>query len=219
MTGKDSFSLRINTRTPVRQNYSGDLQCKPDLGTLLLINTCDIEAYVAGVVKAEGGLGKNPEYIRTQAIIARTYMYRYFDKHIADGYNMCDNTHCQAFNGMTSDSTINSAVLSTEGLVILGSDSTLIISAFHSNCGGETSPSENVWLTGQPYLKKVRDTHCLSSRNARWQKSFSISDWIGYLKNSGLSERSGKCIIVKFFTADPFERIQGGYIFITSPAN
>jgi len=187
VTGKDSFSLRVNTSTPVRQNYTGDLQCRPDLGTLLLINTSDIDAYIAGVVKAEGGPGKNPEYIRTQAIIARTYMYRYFDKHISDGYNLCDNTHCQAFNGVTSDSSINSAAISTEGLVILGPDSTLVISAFHSNCGGETSPSEDVWLTGQPYLKKVRDIHCLSSHNARWQKSFSISDWISYLKKSGLS--------------------------------
>jgi stage II sporulation protein D len=184
-TGDDSFSLRINGNLPVRQYYSGDLKCFPDLGTLVMINICDIERYIAGVVKAEGGSWKNKEYFKTQAVIARTYMYKYFDKHLADRYNVCDNTHCQAFNGSSSDTLINSAALETKGLVILDKDSTLIISAFHSNCGGETSSSEDVWLTNQPYLKSVIDPYCLSSRNAIWRVSFSLKDWFEFIKKSG----------------------------------
>jgi stage II sporulation protein D len=184
-TGNDSFSLRVNMSVPVRQTYSGDLQCFPDLGTLVFINICDIEKYISGVVKAEGGSGKNEEYFKSQAVIARTYMYKYFDKHLADRYNVCDNTHCQAFNGVSSDSLINRAAYDTKGLVILDKDSTLIISAFHSNCGGETASSEDVWLTSQPYLKSVVDTFCLSSRNARWEKSMRLIDWLEYLKKSG----------------------------------
>jgi stage II sporulation protein D len=189
-TGNDFFSIRINKNTPVRQNYSGDLQCFPDLGTLVLINNCNIEQYISGVVKAEGGSGKNEEYFKTQAIIARTYMYKYFDKHMTDGYNVCDNTHCQAFNGVSSDTLINRAALGTAGQVILAPDSTLIISAFHSNCGGETSSSEDVWLTSQPYLKSVVDPYCLSSRNSTWEKRLSLNDWVDYLKKSGYSGNS-----------------------------
>jgi stage II sporulation protein D len=190
-TGNDTFSLSGNEKVPAIRYYSGELQCKPDLGTLLLINTCDIESYIAGVVETEGGHGKNAEYFKTQAVIARTYMYRHLEKHILDGFNLCDNTHCQAFNGLTSDSVIIGATLAAKGLVILGADSTLIISAFHSNCGGETLSSENVWLTGQPYLKKVTDNYCTSSRNAKWRKSISISDWLAYLRSSGLSAKPG----------------------------
>ena len=69
-TGNDFFSLRINDGIPVRQYYSGDLKCYPDLGTLVMINNCDVERYIAGVVKAEGGSGRNKEYFKTQAIIA-----------------------------------------------------------------------------------------------------------------------------------------------------
>ena len=47
------------------------------------INQVDIEEYIAGVVRAEGR--KNKEYIKTQAILARTYLYKYIDKHIIDG--------------------------------------------------------------------------------------------------------------------------------------
>lgn len=183
--GDDSFTLRVNTQTPTRQNYNGDLKCLPDLGTLVLINTCDMETYIAGVVRAEGGYGKNIEYLKTQAVIARTYMYRHFDKHINDGYNLCDNTHCQAYNGITADTAINHAAKETTGMVILGPDSTLIISAFHSNCGGETSPSEDVWLTGQSYLRKVTDPYCRTSRNATWQQNVSLNEWITCLRKNG----------------------------------
>ena len=186
-TGNDSFSLRVNGSTPVRQYYSGDLRCFPDLGTLVLINTCDVEKYIAGVVKAEGGSGKNIEYFKSQAVITRTYMYRYLIKHKSDGYNLCDNTHCQAFNGSSSDSILNKAALETKGLVILDHDSLLIISAFHSNCGGETASSEDVWLSSQTYLRKVVDPYCINSKNAIWQKKFSVNEWMEFITKSGYS--------------------------------
>jgi stage II sporulation protein D len=187
MTGDDNFSLRTVVNGTPEQYYSGDLQCFPDLGTLMLINTCDIENYLEGVVKAEGGNGKDEEYFKTQAVIARTYTFRYFNKHLADRYNLCDNTHCQAFNGLIRDRTITKAVLDTKGLVIVDPDSNLIISAFHSNCGGETSPSEFVWVTDQPYLKKIIDPYCLKSKNATWQKRISLKEWVEYLRKNGYS--------------------------------
>jgi len=187
-TGNDFFSLRANGINPVRQTYSGDLKCFPDLETIVLINICDIEKYIAGVVMAEGGNGKNVEYFKSQAVIARTYLYKYFDKHSSDGYNVCDNTHCQAFNGLSPDTIINKAVMETLGQVILAKDSTLIISAFHSNCGGETASSEDVWLISQPYLKGKNDPYCTSSRNAAWDIRMSKAEWLLYLKKCGYTE-------------------------------
>jgi stage II sporulation protein D len=197
-TGNDSFSLMMNGNSHIRQYYSGDLCCFPDLGTLVFINISDVEKYISGVVKAEGGAGKNIEYFKTQAIIARTYMYKYFDKHLADRYNVCDNTHCQAFNGLSSDTILNRAVMLTKGLVILNKDSTLIISAFHSNCGGETSSSDDVWLSGQPYFKSVTDPYCLTSRNATWQKSFPLNEWISYVRKSGYNGKADDPSVFNF---------------------
>jgi stage II sporulation protein D len=198
MTDDDSFSLRANGKSPVRRYYSGDLFCHPDLETIMLINVCDIEPYIAGVVRSEGGQGKSKEYFKTQAVIARTYMYKYFDKHSHDRYNLCDNTHCQSFNGVASDSVILLAARETEGEVILGPDGTPIISAFHSNCGGETAPSEEVWLTGQPYLVKVFDPYCRSSHNARWSRSIPLSEWTGYLKKMGYTGSQGETSLLNF---------------------
>ncbi len=187
MSADNSFTLRTNSQPPVKQSYSGDLQCFPDLETLVFINNCGIEPYLAGVIRAEGGSGKGIEYFKTQAIIARTYMCRYFERHMADRYNLCDNTHCQAFNGLSTDTVISRAAEETSGLVILAPDSTLVIAAFHSNCGGETSPSEDVWLTDQPYLRKVTDPYCLASRNAIWQQTISINEWVACLVKNGFA--------------------------------
>ena len=187
LTGDDYFSLQVNEAGSFRRNYSGDLKCFSDMETLLLINTCDIEKYIAGVVQAEGGSGKNEEYLKTQAVIARTYTYKYFNKHIIDRYNLCDDTHCQAFNGLIEDSLIISAVHHTQGLVITTPDSVLIISAFHSNCGGETSPSQYAWVTGQPYLIRVVDPYCQNSQNALWERKIGLKEWIDFLKRNGYS--------------------------------
>ncbi len=198
-TGDDFFSLRINGLSPVRRYYSGDLFCFPDMATMLFINSCDIERYISGVVKTEGGTGKSTEYFKTQAIIARTYLYKNLDKHISDRFNVCDNTHCQAYNGLSYDSLIERAVLETRGLVILDKDSSLIISAFHSNCGGETSSSEDVWLRELPYLKKVIDPYCLTSRNATWSKVISIHDWLIMLEKSGYKGRKDDPSLLSFY--------------------
>jgi len=198
-TGNDFFSLRCNTAGTVKQFYTGDLKIYPDLGSLAIINNCDIEKYIAGVVRAEGGSGKNAEYFKTQAIIARTYMYKYMDKHITDGYNVCDNTHCQAYNGLSMDTIINLAAKRTKDQVILAPDSTLIISAFHSNCGGETSTSEDVWLSSQTYLKKVIDPYCNTSRNAIWEKKIGLSVWLDFLKKSGYTGKSDDVSAFTFY--------------------
>lgn len=181
----NSYTFRTNGNSQSRQFYNGDLKCLSDLGVLVFINICDMEQYVAGVVRTEGGPGKNVEYFKSQALLTRTFIFRHLGRHLIDGYNFCDNTHCQAFNGITTDSVVSRATRETRGLVILASDSTLVISAFHSNCGGETSNSEDVWLTGYPYLKKVIDPYCIRSLNAAWKKTVPLSDWITYLKRSG----------------------------------
>jgi len=184
------FILFSSGNKNMESKYSGSCLCYPYIDEVMLINDCNIEEYISGVVRAEGGVGKNEEYFKTQAVIARTYTFRYMDKHNADGYNLCDDTHCQVFRGITSDIIIRNAVKHTEGLVIVAPDSSLIISAFHSNCGGETAPSEYVWLMPVPYLTGVKDPYCTGSKNATWEKKVSIEDWIKLLSSGGYTGNS-----------------------------
>ncbi len=185
ISGNDTFTFRKNGSNPVRRLYSNDLLCYHDMETLMLINICDEEKYIAGVVKAEGGSGRNAEYFKSQAVLVRTYLYGNLNRHIIDHYNLCDDVHCQAFHGITSDQVIVRAAEETRGLVVVDKDSILIMPSFHSNCGGETSGSGEVWLTGKSYLRSVRDPWCTSSPNAVWQKSIPFGEWVGYLRKNG----------------------------------
>lgn len=198
LTSDGSFSLKINGNTTTRKFYSGDLECLPDLGTIVMINKCSEEEYIAGVVIAEGGTGRHIEFFKTQAVIARTYMFRYTGKHLDDGYNLCDNTHCQAYKGLCNDPVINRATSETTGQVILDNERMLIISAFHSNCGGETSSSQDVWLTDVPYLRRVKDPYCQGTRNSSWQKSYSGDEWVNMLSRVGHTDHPVKLQDARF---------------------
>ncbi|HNY51906.1 MAG TPA: SpoIID/LytB domain-containing protein [Bacteroidales bacterium] len=201
LEGNDRFFLRINGNQGERRHYSGSLKCYADLGVMVLINICSEDDYIAGVVRTEGGPGKRIEYHKSLSLLARTYLYRHFDRHLIDGYNICDNIHCQAFNGISSDSLIMRAVLETRRQVILAADSSLIISAFHSNCGGETCTSDFVWLSSYAYLKNVNDPYCIKSPNAHWKKTIPLAEWESYLRRSGFNPE-GKTVQSYNFVQD-----------------
>jgi stage II sporulation protein D len=194
-SANSSFSLRVTT---VTQFYNGDFLCYPDLETIVMINNCNVDDYLAGVVRTEGGANRHREFIKTQAIIARTYLYRHLDRHITDRYNVCDGTHCQAYHGIISDAAINLAVKETNNMVILDKDNALISSAFHSNCGGMTAASKDVWVSDLPYLRSVQDPHCVRSRNAAWEMKFTLREWVDYLQKSGYTGSASNAALFAF---------------------
>ena len=193
-----SFSLRLNAQAQATQLYKGDFSCYPDLATIVMINNCNIDDYIAGVVRTEGGPNRHREYIKAQAIITRTYLYKYFNRHISDGYNVCDGVHCQAFHGVTNDQAINLATKETKDMVILDRDSVLILAVFHSNCGGMTATSRNVWVTDLPYLRSVSDPYCVRSRNATWERRFTVREWNDYLQRYGYTGSTGNVSLFNF---------------------
>jgi stage II sporulation protein D len=165
--------------------YKGSMAVSSGMGTLIIINNIPIEEYIAAVVQAEGGYNAHPEYFKTQAVITRTYAWLHMNKHGDEGYDLCDNVHCQVYHGRSIVEAIDKAVLATTGQVITDSDSLLVLTPFHSNCGGETAASDQVWLTAKPYLKSVVDPYCSFSRNAVWQKIIDKDLFVRYMVENG----------------------------------
>lgn len=162
--------------------YEDGLEIAVKKEGLCLINIIDVEQYVMGVIEAEAGSKQNLEYYKLQAIICRTYALGSIRKHEADNYNLCDKVHCQVYKGKSkSNPDIIKATKETEGMVIVDTSMNIIQAAFHSNCGGETVNSENVWTIPVSYLKSVKDTFCSNQPHAYWKKSIKISDWQNYL--------------------------------------
>jgi stage II sporulation protein D len=176
------FTLRAPARNEELKTLDGSLRVKSYPGSLQVLNLTSVENYLPGVVRAEAGKSGPVEYFRAQAIVARTYVYRNIDRHVLDGYNLCDDTHCQVYPGIVTDSTIVSSCLSTADRVIIDHDSVLIVAAFHGNCGGVTASSSDVWVAKYPYLILVKDPWCGYSRSSAWKASVPLSEWNAFLK-------------------------------------
>jgi stage II sporulation protein D len=166
------------------RTYDDDFRVSVVNGSFLVINHVDVENYVAGVVQSEGGGSvKDNEFYIVQAICCRTYALNNMKKHSKEGFNLCDSIHCQLYMGHCQSSDILLAVYRTAGDVIVDTTKRMISAAFHSNSGGETANSEDVWSIPTTYLKSVADTFSLGMPDAKWEKTVLASDWLNFLKN------------------------------------
>ncbi len=186
-SGADLFRLRAPGKEEAVKTLDGVLKIKSFPGSLQVLNVTSAESYLPGVVRAEAGKYGPPDYFRAQAVVARTYVYRNINRHELDGYNLCDDTHCQVYPGMISEVPIVDACHSTAGQVLVNRDSMLIVAAFHGNCGGITATSADVWLADYPYLVSVNDPWCGYSASSTWNKSIPLSDWNSFLRSKGIA--------------------------------
>jgi len=181
------FTVRTPGNAEPGKTLTGSISVRSFPGSLQILNFTTVEECLPGVVRAEAGKYGPSDYYRAQAVVARTFIYRNIDRHALDGYNMCDDTHCQVYPGVVTDSVIVNACRSTAGKVLTDGDSMLIEAAFHGNCGGETASSADVWLAGYPYLVSVKDPWCSYSSSSTWKKSISGKEWNSYLVSRGIT--------------------------------
>ena len=166
--------------------YDDDIFVKSKLGELQIINDVSFEQYVAASIESEGGFVSPLEYYKVQAILCRTYAIKNFQRHLSEGFNLCDNVHCQAYKGKAlKNPYIKKATALTSGLVIVDSSQSVITATFFSNSGGQTLNSEDNWVTKIPYLRSIKDSFSLNQPNAYWEKKILKSDWIHYLTSKG----------------------------------
>lgn len=179
----DSSSFKIKPVKPVSGTriYDHALSISVLNKSLLCVNQVELEHYVAGVVESESGGNSVKEFYKVQATLCRTYALAHLYRHALEGFDLCDGVHCQAYRSRPTDSKVQAAVDETAGLVLVDKSLVLITAAFHSNCGGQTANSGDVWSVTLPYLKGVKDTFCTGMPNARWQRKIAKDDWLNYL--------------------------------------
>lgn len=140
--------------------YAGRLQLQPNAyGTYTLVNQVPIETYLRGVVPHEIGTGAPYAAIAAQTILARTYALRNLRRFAADNYELCADTHCQVYKGLTNtDPLSDKAIAATQGMVLTYNNE-LVDALYSSTTGGVTAPFSDVWNgVERPYLKAVVDS-------------------------------------------------------------
>jgi len=140
--------------------YGGNLRLQPNAyGTYTLVNKVPIETYLRGVVPYEIGLAAPPTTIEAQAILARTYVLRNLRRFEIDDYELCADTQCQVYRGITGAADVTDrAIAATQGLVLTYDDE-LVDALYSSNAGGVTAAFSHVWNgPDRPYLQPVVDS-------------------------------------------------------------
>ncbi|MCR3956576.1 MAG: SpoIID/LytB domain-containing protein [Gudongella sp.] len=151
------------------KKYRGYITFIGSRNGLYVINHVNIEDYLYGVVPKEIPSLSSEEALKAQAVAARSYAYSTMNKHINEGFNVCDTTHCQVYGGYDAEQpTTNKAVDQTLGLVA-EYDGNIASTVFHSSSGGHTESSENVWGGRVPYLVAVEDPFSLNTVNSKWE--------------------------------------------------
>ncbi len=168
--------------------YEGDILISVKNENFYFENQVSIDSYLTGVVEAESGPNAPYEYYKSQAIISRTYLLELMLREGIDNYKIGDDVNHQVYKGMSvQNPMIKQAVLHTTGLVIVDTANQLITETFHSNSGGQTANSEDVWLSEKSYLKSIDDPFSLDQKNSTWQDTILVSDWLAYLSKNGFN--------------------------------
>lgn len=174
--GKLRISYFKKSRT-----YYGKIYMEPYKNSLKIINICDLEKYLESVVSAEVRDLKNYEAYKAQAVIARTYTLVNIDRHKKSGFHICDNTHCQLYNGYENISPkAAQAVKETEG-EILEYRGRPAWTFYHSICGGVTDSAWEIWpYEKKPYLRSVKDgppvrPYCRNAPGFLWRTKIKFS--------------------------------------------
>jgi stage II sporulation protein D len=141
-----------------------------------------IEDYVARVVVAEAAAASKPAALEAIAILARTYAMANLGRHRADGFDLCDLTHCQVMGTATADT--RRAAQATEGQVLLyhGAPASVFYTA---SCGGRSALASEVWGGGDdmPFLIDREDAHCRDL--PAWTTEITAENLLGALRANG----------------------------------
>lgn len=180
--------IRLHPKNPKvkERRYQGEFHISLVANSLTLVNLVDLDHYLSGVVESEGGGGKHLEYYKAQAVLSRTYALKHLKRHKKEGFSLCDEVHCQVYhNGLRYTPTIQKAVESTRGECIMDSISKEMIDGFfHANCGGQTSSADYIWKENIDYLQPFKDTFCIYTKQATWEKKIPKKEWRDFLVNS-----------------------------------
>ena len=179
-----------------------------------------MEDYLKGVVAAEMPAEFELEALKAQAVAARTYAYAKLvkvktpqeDTH-SDADVCTDPKHCQAWVskeeavkrwgqslGVGYWSKIETSVSETRNIIITYDYKLVDQAVFHSNSGGRTENSEDVWGNEFPYLKSVQSIGEEDSKEFKTTMTLKIKEFFEILK----AEYPG----IKINEKDPLKEIK-----------
>jgi stage II sporulation protein D len=120
--------------------------------------TLALEEYVARVISGEGQPRAGRTAHQALAIVIRTYAAANHNRHRAEGFDLCDTTHCQVMQ-LASDAA-RQAALATAGRVLIDRGKPAFV-YYSALCGGIPALASEVWPGATDYRPDApRDDAC-----------------------------------------------------------
>lgn len=157
----------------------------PD-GKLQIINALNLEDYLRGVLPWEANPKWNPEALKAQAVVSRTYALFKMIENRKESYAVSSDVISQVYAGMTLEKeSTNDAIDETRGEILVEGGK-IFPGFFHSTCGGATTRAENAWpIESHPSLRGGSCGFCNESPHYRWKASFTRAEITAALKKMG----------------------------------
>ena len=180
-----SSITRVNIDSSVKyRKYKGSFEVYSAKDALKIVNHVKMKDYLEGVLESESGVSQNTEYYKVQALISRTFAVKNKGRHNENLFDICDGVHCQAYHHMGNGHTkILDGIKDTRNQILVDKSHKLFTVFFHSNCGGETTCTENVWVAKTPGYRSVKDTFCLNRSQSTWKIKIPWIEWKNHLEN------------------------------------
>lgn len=189
-------------------SYRGSIEARVTYdGKLELVNIVGIEDYLRSAVGSEMNGSAPIEALKAQAVLMRTYVINHMAASKHNGFDVCDNHHCQSYLGVRAESgQIDLAVRATSGEILVDEAGKPVQVYYHACCGGITESSVNAWGAALPHLVSVPCSngkpsdlsdesaasafikssgahYCSESQNYRWIRHLSRTDILNIAKS------------------------------------
>ncbi|MCX5850029.1 MAG: SpoIID/LytB domain-containing protein [Deltaproteobacteria bacterium] len=164
------------------QSFCGDIFLSADFGcSFHLINEIPLEDYLKSVISSEMSATAPLEFLKAQAIVARSWLVAMLAKKKAprclsgikteneiivwhdvndhEGFDVCADDHCQRYQGITGiiSASVHEAIESTRGLYLVYAGE-ICDARYYKSCGGQTEIFATAWEDKSPaYLVSVTD--------------------------------------------------------------
>ncbi len=181
---------------------------------LTIVNSLDIEDYVAGVLYHEVSHLWLLEAIKAQAVATRSFALYQASLNKDKDFDLTSDIYSQVYGGKTSEKyRTNVAVNKTKGEALFYKGA-ILPAFFSATCAGHTEDASNLWNINLPPLKGVVCNFCINSPHYSWRKNFRLKNIeeklrkedfdIGDIKNIEIVKRnsSGRVDTLKITSRD-----------------
>ena len=154
------------------KSYRNKITIMPDGNFCAVINTVDLEKYLAGLINKEMSPSWPVEALKAQAVAARSYALHQMADNKFREYDVEGTVLDQVYDGSSSETSKSTYVVELTKNIVLYQGTGALKAYFHANCGGITEVPEAVW--GGNTNEQFRPVICPYHHAERNRKHWSV---------------------------------------------